>query len=549
MSAKLAKKKNLIQETTVSNEIAHLIAQYIPDNIDRAIEEKINVCSKLEKQYMVKRVLTSSDIENFPAYGEMGYKVGDKIEENPVVPTQPGKAFELLKNFYAILKFEEQKVRIIHRAGSLKEPVIKAEIKVIEDFVTEAEKLNYRECFTAPARYGYYTLLNETSEHHEYLRLKNGFYDDIAITPEQFRVHSTPAKVYGRYFLLYEYLKELLSYSLPPQPEDQDMTFGSITVADRVLKELDIIEQIFKAQFAEKSTENLPYPEIFAVGERDYVAGRYIASGNLCSDEELLNIIKFQEKIGERFERANDNTLVRNQLKRIYDKAIEVRDFYNEKLTKGNKIVDDFLDKKKNSVKEIIVETPLGDIATTAKMTTLEYHSAMVTIERYSISEIYLGVSNPGGCKFNYYFNNGLLAFICKKLIYFIEGFNILPTRQPKTGKENNGKKSQPSKVFSDYLNHEKKNKLADELKKEFSIEKGKGIKLMLKALEEFSPKILIRGSRDNTAIYKSLKTFFDRDIGSKNSILDFTYNEANHKEDFENIKIRVAAIVESLNK
>jgi hypothetical protein len=217
MNAKLAKKKNLRQETTVSNEIELLIAQYVPDNIYRAIEEQLKVCSELEKKYLVQRVLTSSDLKNFPAYCKMGYKAGNKINENPPIPTEPDNAFELLKNFYARLEFEKQKVLIIFRAGSLKEPVIKAEIKVIEDFITEAEKLNYHECFSAPIRYGYYTMLNETSEHYEYLRLKNGFYEDTAITPEQFSVHSTPAKVYGRYFLFYEYMKEQLSNYLPQQ--------------------------------------------------------------------------------------------------------------------------------------------------------------------------------------------------------------------------------------------------------------------------------------------------------------------------------------------
>jgi hypothetical protein len=104
-------------------------------------------------------------------------------------------------------------------------------------------------------------------------------------------------------------------------------------------------------------------------------------------------------------------------------------------------------------------------------------------------------------------------------------------------------------KAFNEYLLHENRVEIAERLKFEFKTEKGKNIRLMIKALEDYNPPLLNVEARQKTAIYNALKLFFNRDIGSKQSVFDFKYIESAHKCDFIAIKSKVRFILENINK
>lgn len=102
-------------------------------------------------------------------------------------------------------------------------------------------------------------------------------------------------------------------------------------------------------------------------------------------------------------------------------------------------------------------------------------------------------------------------------------------------------------KSFPNYLLHENRDALAEMLKTEFSTEKGKGIRLMLEAMLAYEPPLITIENRERTNIYNALKAFFDRDIGSKQSIFDYQFDLKTDQKDFDAIQTRLDFIIKSL--
>jgi hypothetical protein len=108
---------------------------------------------------------------------------------------------------------------------------------------------------------------------------------------------------------------------------------------------------------------------------------------------------------------------------------------------------------------------------------------------------------------------------------------------------------NQPAKAFPEFLLHENRDILANALKSEFSTEKGKGIRLMLEVL--INKKLLVVENRSRKAIFQSLKSFFDRNIGTYQSIWDYKRSSIIEKGfadqvDYESIETRINFILES---
>ncbi|MBW6480868.1 MAG: hypothetical protein K0B37_15670 [Bacteroidales bacterium] len=99
------------------------------------------------------------------------------------------------------------------------------------------------------------------------------------------------------------------------------------------------------------------------------------------------------------------------------------------------------------------------------------------------------------------------------------------------------------AKTFPDSLLHKNRNLLANALKSEFSTEKGKGIRLMLEVL--ITKKLLVVENRSHKAIFQSLGSFFDRNIGTYQSIWD--YKRSNDQVDYESIETRIDFILDNL--
>ncbi|MDA9342270.1 hypothetical protein N9Q84_04770, partial [Flavobacteriaceae bacterium] len=101
-----------------------------------------------------------------------------------------------------------------------------------------------------------------------------------------------------------------------------------------------------------------------------------------------------------------------------------------------------------------------------------------------------------------------------KKILFNIK--NILNISQL----ENIKKPVVVKKKLSDFIeNVGEKQNLIEDLKKKFPTEKGKGIKAMIKILQEND--IIIIPDRQFKKFYTSLKNDFERDIGSYTSIND----------------------------
>lgn len=110
-----------------------------------------------------------------------------------------------------------------------------------------------------------------------------------------------------------------------------------------------------------------------------------------------------------------------------------------------------------------------------------------------------------------------------------------------------------PVKLFSEFLLDKDsidKEKLSEELKNEFKVEKGKSLRLMLEVLKDQS--LFSYGYRENPAIYNSMKAHFCQDIGAMTGILDkpVLAKVTKDSKDYKTIETRVLkAIKKSKNK
>ncbi len=123
----------------------------------------------------------------------------------------------------------------------------------------------------------------------------------------------------------------------------------------------------------------------------------------------------------------------------------------------------------------------------------------------------------------------------------------VLSTNQPTKTKTENDKQEKLTKTFPKYLLHPKREQLAIALKNEFITEKGKGVHLMIKVLTDATPPLLSIENRKRKAIHEALTSFFDRDIGSYQSIFNFIYIAQKHSADLQSIEDRIQFILESI--
>lgn len=104
-------------------------------------------------------------------------------------------------------------------------------------------------------------------------------------------------------------------------------------------------------------------------------------------------------------------------------------------------------------------------------------------------------------------------------------------------------------KLFPEYLIHTKKEELAKAIKNEFSNEKGKSIRILLEAMQLYSPPLITIGSRQGKEIYESLRTFFDRDIGSYQGVIGYKIVPKTDQFDIDNITIHLNNILKRIGK
>jgi len=123
---------------------------------------------------------------------------------------------------------------------------------------------------------------------------------------------------------------------------------------------------------------------------------------------------------------------------------------------------------------------------------------------------------------------------------------SMLLTSNIKSQKNNNFNNS-IKKVFPELLLHKQNKKLANELKKEFSKDKGITIRYMIEALQNHEPKLLSIENRARKATYESLKIFFGTYIGSLQSVFDKKLENIKDNPDYQAVNNRVMFILNSL--
>ena len=110
---------------------------------------------------------------------------------------------------------------------------------------------------------------------------------------------------------------------------------------------------------------------------------------------------------------------------------------------------------------------------------------------------------------------------------------------------ENSQKK--PTKSFHDFLLHTDKVALASALKKEFTTEKGRAIRILLEAMKSMDPPIMAYCNGEAKALHDAMKLFFCHDIGSYNGIFNYKFNAGYDAADLEAMKVRFRFVLEQI--
>ncbi|MCD4794824.1 MAG: hypothetical protein K8R54_16430 [Bacteroidales bacterium] len=202
-----------------------------------------------------------------------------------------------------------------------------------------------------------------------------------------------------------------------------------ITITDKMLREIYIIQNVFELQYYKyEKTNHFPY--VFDSESNYDIEGRYINDLDICSTDNLFNLQNFKKIITERYENTNNLNLLKNQLNKIKQEAEIAIDLYNKKLTKGTKKVEEF-----NNFRNLLIN---------GKTKLFRKHSAVLFVDNYQIFHLIFGSNrltvdknfNKSDYSFNYSSNNYELAFICQSVIDFIDYFNFSFSKEPENLKD-----------------------------------------------------------------------------------------------------------------
>ena len=138
------------------------------------------------------------------------------------------------------------------------------------------------------------------------------------------------------------------------------------------------------------------------------------------------------------------------------------------------------------------------------------------------------------------FFSNRLILL---SKIYCLELNNKLKTATSPLPLQSS-KPTKKAKEFPAFLIHQQREKLAEALRTEFSLEKGKGIRLMIEALKAYNPKLIAYGDGDKMALYNAMKSYFNWNIGTYNSIFQYEYYAESNKESLELVTARIDHIL-----
>ena len=198
-----------------------------------------------------------------------------------------------------------------------------------------------------------------------------------------------------------------------------------ITTADRMLRELGLIEFLFRLQLSDEYDNN-PYITIID-GKGKRIKSRFMGCPfMLYSQTELFNIQRFKQEFTDRFETAKNTTLLINQAKKIREKASGVLQFVTNNWNDDNYKVKDFVKWNRNR--------DIDD----------EKHSAYVLVfDNLSINGVFYDrpmklesiTGSPDTYAFSYLTCNQTMVDVCRAVIDFVD--KLFPTTPGKSLPDN----------------------------------------------------------------------------------------------------------------
>lgn len=191
-----------LKEEAADTERLFFLNTFTADEGYRVFQENY---SKLKSKFRVKRVATKQDCANSPLLRE-----GDILEFDPPYNTSI-EAFTLLTKNYAVAYFELEKHLFIEKYKVWNQHTVKAEINELQKFIDGAKK------YTLSDACSIYGKWEGNKWEYVYLRLEGGFYENLEVNkyPLINSFGNEEARVYGKYFLFYDFLK-MQSIALSP---------------------------------------------------------------------------------------------------------------------------------------------------------------------------------------------------------------------------------------------------------------------------------------------------------------------------------------------
>lgn len=141
-----------------------------------------------------------------------------------------------------------------------------------------------------------------------------------------------------------------------------------------------------------------------------------------------------------------------------------------------------------------------------------------------------------------------LIIYLIGRVKYAVYLYE-LKTKEEHTNKTNSERSKFPEiqKSFPEYLLHDSRDKLANKLKEEFKTDIGKNIRLMIEALQNNNPQLINIEARQRKAIYRAIKDYFNRNIGTYQSIISPKLLDLESNPDYNSIKGRLDFILKQL--
>ena len=187
------------------------------------------------------------------------------------------------------------------------------------------------------------------------------------------------------------------------------------TVFETIMKELNFVAWVFECQVSDVSYNSLPVI---------HQKGRYLPNViSVQSNIQMLKIQDYFQHYTERFERANDKTVISNELVEIYKRAKQIMSFYDENLHSDSDVATSYFEKLPNDFKN--------------KIDYNKKHTALIVVDDLQIFDIYFEVGDltfnvkdknyydENRYKISYLTDNSELLRFCQKLIDFVGKFPL----------------------------------------------------------------------------------------------------------------------------